>query len=600
MTYILGLNAYHGDSSVCLVRDGQVISAVEEERFRRIKHWAGFPSESIRYCLEEAGVSLSEIDDLAVNSDPRASYSKKIKYALFNRPDFRFLIDRFRNKKKRASVRESLEQALPDERFNGRVHHIEHHMCHLASCFSVSPFKCAVAVSVDGFGDFSSAAWGIGEGFDIQVDGRVFFPHSLGIFYQALTQYLGFPHYGDEYKVMGLAPYGEARYLEKMREIVLLKPDGSFELNLKFFRHHQESVTYEWEGGSPSVGCLYADALCDLLGSARKPDEPLIRKHHDVARSIQAMYEEAFFHLLNTLHASYQIDDLTLAGGCAMNSVANGKVYRRSPFKRVYIQSAAGDAGGAIGAAMVVWNRCSRRASMSSPHPGPLSRGVGTDRYVMDHAYLGPSFSPEQIEDILDRKRDELSVQSCKVEQVGEEAVLFRRTASAIADGKVVGWFQGRMEWGPRALGNRSIVCDPRRADMKDVLNLKIKRRESFRPFAPSILREYVSEWFEEDDDVPFMIKVFQIREEKRPEIPAVTHVDGSGRLQTVYKETNPRYFGLIEAFRLITGVPIVLNTSFNENEPVVCTPKEALGCFLRTGMDMLVMGDFMIVRNED
>ena len=581
MKFILGINAYHGDSAAALVVGGKLVAAVEEERFRRIKHWAGFPSEAIRYCLEEASINLEQVDHIAVNSHPRASKGKKVKYVLFNRIDIRFLIDRFRNKKKRASVRESLEQAFPDKRFYGEIHHVEHHMCHLASCFFISPFDRAVAVSVDGFGDFSSAAWGVGDGTGMQVGGRVYFPNSLGIFYQALTQYLGFPHYGDEYKVMGLAPYGKANYWEKMRDIVPLKPDGSFELNLKYFRHHKEMVAYEWEDGLPSVGCLYADALCDLLGPERSPDEPLDQRHFDIAHSIQAMYEEDFFHLLNSLHEKYRLDAVTLAGGCAMNSVANGKVTQRTPFKKVYIQSAAGDAGGAIGAAFAMWNQLDEN----------------TSRFVMDHAYWGPSFSNKEIRELLAEKGDELQKKGCKVEQIKDENELCRRTAEAIDEGKVIGWFQGRMEWGPRALGNRSIICDPRRADMKDILNMKIKRRESFRPFAPSILREAVSAWFEQDDDVPFMMKVFQIREERRSEIPAVTHVDGSGRLQTVCEKTNPRYYRLIEAFRDITGVPLVLNTSFNENEPIVCKPQEALDCFLRTKMDVLVMEDYMIVR---
>ena len=294
------------------------------------------------------------------------------------------------------------------------------------------------------------------------------------------------------------------------------------------------------------------------------------------------MYEEAFFHLINKLHGRYGVDNLALAGGCAMNSVANGKVRRMTPFRRVYVQSAAGDAGGAIGSAFALWHRLG-----------------GARSFVMDHAYWGPQFAAGEIEELIARRQSEISSSGCKVEKIADEAELCRRTARAIADGKVVGWFQGRMEWGPRALGNRSIVCDPRRADMKTILNAKIKRRESFRPFAPSVLEEAVADWFEEDDDVPFMMQVFQIREEKRSLIPAVTHVDGSGRLQTVSRSTNPRYHRLIESFRDLTDVPMVLNTSFNENEPVVCEPKEALDCFLRTRMDVLVMGETMLVRRQ-
>jgi len=587
LTFILGINAFHGDSSACLIRDGELVAAAEEERFRRIKHWAGFPSESIKYCLAEAGITLAEVAHVAINQDSRASLGRKIWHTLTQRPDLGLVLDRLRNKSKRDSLQTYLERAFPEQAFNGQVHAVEHHLAHLSSAFHVSPFDEAVAVSVDGFGDFASAAWGVGRGTEIEVEGRVHFPHSPGIFYQALTQFVGFPHYGDEYKVMGLAPYGEPKYLDAMRQIVQLQPEGDFRLNLKYFRHHREKIAYEWDNGIPVVGTLFSPALSDLLGPARGKDDPLEQKHKDIARSVQAMYEEAFFHLLNTLHAKHKLDAVAVAGGCGMNSVANGKIALKTPFKQVYVQSAAGDAGGAIGAAYSVWY-----ASKEGAATTPRSRS-----FVMDHAYWGPSFSDEVIGELLTEKAAELAAQGCTVERIADEDELCRRTATAIADGQVIGWFQGRMEWGPRALGNRSILGDPRRADMKDILNLKIKRRESFRPFAPSILREAVPEWFEQDGDVPFMMQVFQFRAEQRSRIPAVTHVDGSGRLQTVSRDTNPRYYQLIEAFREQTGVPMVLNTSFNENEPVVCRPEEALDCFLRTRMDVLVMGNWLVRR---
>lgn len=584
--YVLGVNAFHGDSSACLLKDGVLLAAAEEERFRRIKHWAGFPSEAIRWCLSEADITLEEVEHVALNQDTQANLGKKIAYTLKKRPDLGMLLDRFRNKRERAGIAEHLLQAFPESRFDGMVHAVEHHTAHLSSAFHASPFEEAVVVSVDGFGDFASSAWGIGKGVRIDVEDRVYFPHSLGIFYQALTQFIGFPNYGDEYKVMGLAPYGKPTYLEQMRQIVRLRPDGGFELNLDYFRHHREKIDYEWENGSPSVGTLFAPALESLLGPARAKDAPLEQHHKDIAHSVQAMYEEAFFHLLNTLHARHPLDAVTIAGGCGMNSVANGKVRLRTPFKRVYVQAAAGDAGGAIGAALMVWHQVGgARAQQRVP--------------AHDHAYWGPSFSDDRIGALLDAQKARIEAEHCTVTYVSDVAELARKTAAQVADGKVIGWFQGRMEWGPRALGNRSIVCDPRRADMKDILNLKIKRRESFRPFAPSVLREAVSEWFEQDDDVPFMMQVYQIREEKRSRIPAVTHVDGSGRLQTVYQHTNPRYYALIKAFNEATGVPMVLNTSFNENEPVVCQPEEALETFLRTKMDLLVVGGWMVQRNS-
>ena len=598
---ILGLNAYHGDSAACLMRDGHIVASAEEERFRRIKHWAGFPAQAISYCLHEARVSIGDVAVVAVNSDPRASFLKKVGFALRYCPPMSMIADRVGNQAKRLSVAEELASAFPQSAFRGRVQRVEHHLAHLASAFLVSPFVDAAIASIDGFGDFSSAAWGVGHGSKMRVDARVHFPHSLGMFYQALTQFLGFPHYGDEYKVMGLAPYGKPCMLEQMRKIVKLKEGGGFELDLRFFRHHREKIDYAWDGGSPSVGTLFSPALEELLGPARGKDDPLDQKHFDIARSVQAMYEEAFFHLLHHLHEKYHLDSLALAGGCAMNSVANGKVLRQSAFKRLYVQSAAGDAGGAVGAAVYAWHQAGgAKAKVPTSASSALDGDLVTGREVMDHAYLGPSASDDEIASLLEARAAEIDEAGCVVEWIGAEMDLCRRTAEAMVRGEVVGWFQGRMEWGPRALGNRSIVCDPRRADMKDILNLKIKRRESFRPFAPSVLKEHISDWFEEEGDVPFMMQVYQIREEKRALIPSVTHVDGSGRLQSVYKETNARYWYLIEAFREITGVPMVLNTSFNENEPVVCRPVEALDCFLRTRMDVLVMENYYVSRKQN
>jgi carbamoyltransferase len=599
MTFILGLNAYHGDASACLVRDGVLVAAVEEERFRRIKHWAGFPTESIRSCLRQAGVSLNDIDHVAINSDPKAQLFDRFSFVLRNRPDMRLVLDRLRNHGKRLSVAPLLTAAFPGDDFRGEIHRVEHHLAHLASAFLVSPFAEAVAVSIDGFGDFASTAWGLGRGSALAVDGRVLFPHSLGAFYQAMTQYLGFPHYGDEYKVMGLAPYGQPTEMDKMRQIVRLADDGTFSLDLSYFRHHKENIAYEWSGGSPHLGTMFSPALEDLLGPARRKDEPLSDRHRNIARSVQAMYEEAFFHLLQRLHERFRLTDLTLAGGCAMNSVANGKVKRQSRFKRLYVQSAAGDAGGAIGAAIHVSHRLAQGVVVAQHSASTLAGDIPVRPFIMEHAYWGPGYDDDEITRLITSNADALKESALSVSNVRDEDELCHHTAKLVAGGLVVGWFKGRLEWGPRALGNRSIVCDPRRADMKDILNLKIKRRESFRPFAPSILREHVAEWFEEEDDVPFMMQVYQIRHEKRALIPAVTHVDGSGRLQTVHRATNRCYWRLIDHFRELTGVPIVLNTSFNENEPVVCRPQEALDCFLRTNMDVLVLGSFLIERRS-
>jgi carbamoyltransferase len=579
---ILGLNAYHGDSAACLFVDGKLIAAAEEERFRRIKHWAGLPTSAINYVLEEAKLRLEEVDHIAINRKPGVNNLRRLGFVLTHWPHPKLIAQKIKNIRSAASVKETLQANYGIE-IKAEVHHVEHHLAHLASAYLVSGFNEAACISIDGFGDFASTAFGVGQGSEVKIDNRVYFPHSLGIFYSALTQFLGFRHYGDEYKVMGLAPYGEPNYLEPLREVVRIRPDGTFRLNLKYFRHHIGNVSYTWKDCAPEVGTLYRRRLVGLLGPARRPDEPLEQKHKDIARSVQATYEKAFFALLQALHKQHPSDNLALAGGCAMNSVANGKVYRRTPFKKMYCPAAAGDAGGAIGAAAFVLST--------------LNSQLSTDTPLMT-AYLGPDASEEEIHALIDWKKKEIADAGCTTSYIGDGEELVSKTAKALADGKIVGWFQGRMEWGPRALGNRSILADPRNAAIKDVLNAKIKRRESFRPFAPSILREEVAEWFETDDDVPFMMKVFQIRTKYRDMIPAVIHVDGTGRLQTVHKETNPRFYRLIEHFRDLTGVPLVLNTSFNENEPVVCYPEEALDCFLRTKMDLLVVGNFWIARS--
>ena len=584
--YILGVNLFHGDSSACLFNNGHLIAAAEEERFKRIKHWAGFPAEAIKWCLSEANIKLENVNHIAINQDSKKNLSKKILFTFLNRPDFKMLLSSFSNKRKRLSIKDLILKEFPDSNFKGTIHAVEHHVAHLSSAFHVSPFNEAVVISVDGFGDFASSAWGVGQDIKINLDDHIFFPHSLGIFYQALTQFIGFYNYGDEYKVMGLAPYGKPTYIEQMREIIKLKSNGGFELNLNYFRHHKEKISYQWESGSPYVGTLFSTDLEKLLGPKRKKDQELTQRYKDIAHSVQAMYEEAFFHLLNKLYEKYKLDNLTIAGGCGMNSVANGKILLNTPFKKVYVQAAAGDAGGAIGAALTTWHKFGDKNSKKRVPPH-------------DHAYWGPSFSNDYISNLLRLQKDRIKKENCVVENFLDFSQLIKLTAAEIAKGKVIGWFQGKMEWGPRALGNRSIICDPRRSDMKDILNLKIKRRESFRPFAPSVLCEDVSDWFEQNDDVPFMMQVYQINKNKRLIIPAVTHVDGSGRLQTVHKTTNPRYYQLIKEFKNLTNVPMVLNTSFNENEPVVCKPEEALDTFLRTKMDILVLGDWMIKRNN-
>lgn len=577
---ILGINAYHGDSAACLVRDGILTAAVEEERFRRVKHWAGFPSESIRYCLGHSGLSLQDLHHVAVNRNPWSHWPEKLIYAIGRPSSLSSVLSRIGNAAKIQSLGSQLKR-LDGSSLTAAFHHVNHHRAHLASAFYVSPFQEAAVVSVDGFGDFASSMWGKGVGASLQIRGRVLYPHSLGIFYLALTQYLGFKHYGDEYKVMGLAAYGKPSFLPALREVARPAPKGEFRLNLKYFIHSTSGVRMTWNETTPVIGDVYSPHLEKLLGPARKPSDPLEDRHRDIAASAQAAYEEVFFHVIRHAQKETAAKALCLAGGCGFNSVANGRLFEETGFREIYVQPASGDAGGAIGAAFDVWHKSG-----------------GMRKFVMNHAYWGPAYEND-IAALLNQRAGDLIAAACSWEQISSEELLIARTAEAIAAGKVVGWFQGRTEWGPRALGNRSILGDPRRADMKDILNVKIKRRETFRPFAPSVLRERVGAWFKTDYESPFMTQVYSIRPERRATIPAVTHVDGSGRLQTVARDQNMKYYDLIRGFEKISGVPMILNTSFNENEPVVLRPQEALDCFLRTKMDVLVLGEHYLARDS-
>jgi carbamoyltransferase len=585
MTRLLGLNAFHADASAAALKDGAFVAGVEEERFRRIKHWAGFPELALRFCLEELGVdSLGGIDGLAVSRQPKAYFLRKAMLAARNPRSLKRALARLQNLAAVSSLEDRLTEAFGEPA--PAVHAVEHHLAHIASAFYCSPWDEAMCLTVDGFGDFVSTMMAVGRGNAIEVLDRVHYPHSLGQFYTALTQYLGFPHFGDEYKVMGLAAYGEPVHAEKIARLVPARDDGTFALDLDYFRHLSEGVDMSWDDGAPVLGPIFTPKLEELLGPARRPDEELDQRHKDLAASMQRVYEDRFFALVRALQQRTGLTKLCLGGGCAMNSLANGRLFDRTDVEDVYIQAAAGDAGTSLGAALYV-------------HHAVLGGARG---FRMEHCYWGPRYDETHIRKALaggipgSDGRDG-TWDGLRVETPGEERLL-RETAASIARGEVVGWYQGRSEWGPRALGNRSILGDPRRADMKEILNLKIKRRESFRPFAPSILAERTGDWFTIDYPDPFMIKVYPIRPEKRAEIPAVTHVDGSGRLQTVSEGTNPRYWRLIREFETQTGVPIVLNTSFNENEPIVDTPEQALDCFLRTKMDRLVLESVVVERS--
>jgi carbamoyltransferase len=574
---ILGINAYHADASASLLIDGKLIVAIEEERFTRTKHWAGFPVQSIIFCLKEANISLSDIDYIAIGRDPKAKLFKKLRFLLSSPIHaFRYALTRLHNAKQVSSIEEILMQVDTScslDILKKKIVQVEHHRAHLASAFYPSPFHEAAVLSIDGAGDFSTTMLGMAKGTSLKVLESIDFPHSLGVFYTAMTQLLGFPYYGDEYKIMGLAPYGNPIFVDALRDVIQIIPDGLFKLNLNYFQSPHKGYVYYSEDNLPLVHSLFNEKMEMRFGMLRKKDEPLTQHHKDLAASVQRITEEVIFHVLNYLHKTTGLNKVCIAGGVAQNSVANGKITRNTPFKEVYIPSAGHDAGISMGAAYWVHH-----------HQAAQQRSA-----AVFNACTGSQFTNEEIITVC----KELNLEYKQI----DEATLFDYVASRLAEGKVVGWFNGRAEFGPRALGGRSILADPRRVDAKELLNSKIKRRESFRPFAPSILKEQVKAWFEIDEPVPFMEKVFPIKKDKQALIPAVTHADGSGRLQTVDKEVSNRYYKLIDAFYQQTEVPILLNTSFNENEPIVNAPIEAIRCFLRTDMDLLVMQNIVLER---
>jgi carbamoyltransferase len=575
---ILGLNMFHADASAAIVEDGKVLFAIAEERLNRHKHYGGFPALAIKACLDAVGAKISDVQHVAIGQDSDAHLARKVQYALANPAKILNFIKMRQRKEAMRDVRTLVAKALDiDVRMlKFQEHHLEHHIAHIASSFYCSPWERAAGFSYDGSGDFVSTMMARCEGSEIAVLDRVFLPHSLGSFYTMICEFIGYKKYGDEGKVMGLAPYGRDTYVEQMRKILALK-NGNFRLNMSYFKALGSSQGMQvLPDGTVRLARHFSQKMEQLFGPPRQPHAEITQRDMDLAYAMQHCFEEIFFHLLNELHHRVPEENLAMAGGCALNSVANGKLFSRTPFRRTWIQPAAGDEGLAIGAALHTYHSVLKQ---------PRHR-------QMDHAYLGPEFSEALVE-------SELKSAGVKYQALQREPLL-ERAADAIAKGDVVGWFQGRMEWGPRALGNRSIVAHPGLPNMKDTLNARIKHREWFRPFAPSILAEAQHEYFEHDHPSPYMLHVYKIRPEKRKLLGAVNHVDDTGRLQTVTREENPLYYDLIRTFEKKTGLPVILNTSFNENEPIVCTPKEAIDCFRRTRMDVLAIGPFFASKVEN
>lgn len=563
--YILGISCYYHDASAALLKDGVIVAAAEEERFTRKKHDISFPINSINFCLKNEGITIEQIDHVGFYEKPLLKFDRLMSQHLemfpYSYQQFIKAMPAWLSEKLR--VPSIIKKKLG---WKKNIFFIEHHLAHAASSFLVSQFKEAAICTVDGVGEWATTALGIGKDKEVRLLKEIQFPHSLGLLYSTVTAYLGFSVNNSEYKVMGLAPYGKPVFYEQMKKLIEMKDDGSYALDMSYFDYHYKLTM-------PSAKFIKE------FGPARGKNDPVEQKHKDIAASLQKVTEEALFAMLNHLHKLTGQENLCMAGGVALNSVANGKITKNTPFKNIFIQPAASDAGTSLGVASYIYHSL-----------------LGHKRnYVMSHAYLGPGYTTEEIKQYLDRQR-------IIYYQFKDDEELISTTAKLLYENNVIGWFQGRMEWGPRALGARSILSNACNPNMKDILNLKVKHREHFRPFAPVITAEDVHDWFEIDkDEEPFMLFVYPIREEKRSSIPAVTHVDGSGRLQTITKEQNIRYYGVIKEFEKLSGVPILINTSFNiRGEPIVCTPQNAYKCMMGTGIDYLVMDNFLIKRDDN
>ncbi len=562
---VLGISCYYHDAAAALVRDGQLIASAEEERFNRKKHYNGFPEQAIAYCLKEAGVTIRDVDHVGFYEKPLVKFNRILETILAEWPRsyFAWLKAMPLWLTQRLRIGHEIQKHLDTDQ---DILYCQHHLSHAASAFLVSPFDEAAVITADGVGEWTTTAWGVGRGIDLEMTHEIRFPHSIGLLFSAITAYLGFKVNDAEWKVMGLAPYGKPTYVDKFRQVVDLKDDGSIRLNLKYFSHQYSTTrtfNRNWEllFGRPQ----------------RRPETELDDFHRDIAHSGQKIVEEIMVKMAAHVHRQTRMDNLCLAGGVALNCVANWRILKESGFKNIFIQPAAGDSGGALGTAFYIHNTV-----LKNPRT-----------FRMEHALWGPSYSDEEIRAAL--KRNE-----AVYDWIDDEDELLDRTARMIVDGKVVGWFQGRLELGPRALGSRSLLADPRNPKMKDIINAKVKFREAFRPFAPAVLKEHAHEYFDMPAgmDAPYMLLVPKVLPHRCAEIPAVTHQDGTGRVQTVTEKHNPRYYRLIKKFGAMTGVPVVINTSFNvRGEPIVCTPEDAYHTFVHTGIDALVMGNAVVTQ---
>lgn len=566
--YVLGISCFYHDASAALLKDGRIIAAAEEERFTRIKHDTNFPIKAVEWCLHDANITINDVDFVGFYEKPLLKFERLMAQhvEMFPRSLGMFVhsMPSWLNEKLR--VQSIVKKKL---KYKGDIFFVRHHLAHAASSFLVSPFKESAILTVDGVGEWETTTLGHAKDNKISISKTIDFPHSLGLLYSTVTAHLGFSVNNSEYKVMGLAPYGKPVYYDKFKKLIDIKDDGSYQLDMSYFIYHYKMT-------------MPGKKFIEEFGPVRTADEPVTDHHKNIAASLQKITEDVLFLMLNHLHKMTKSANLCLAGGVALNSVANGKILKNTPFKNIYIQPAAGDGGTSIGVASYVYNSI-----------------LGNKRnFVMETAYLGPQFSTDEIKEFLDSNK-------IKYSTFKNEKELVESTAKLIYQNNVIGWFQGRMEWGPRALGARSILSNPCNPKMQDILNVKVKHREKFRPFAPVICVEDAEKYFECDKPIPlptdFMLMVYPIKKEKQKLIPAVTHVDGSGRLQTIRKEHNLRYWGVIKAFGKLSGTPILINTSFNiRGEPIVCSPYDAYKCMMGTGIDYLVMDKFLIKRADN